>query len=309
VELSGHLWTVVPHLAARVAAPPLAGFSPWSRFVADPQAGAVRLQGRLRAAPSDTAVVVVHGLGGGLDSPYMRRAGAALARAGVACLLLAVRGADRGGDDFYHAGQTDDLEAAIASEALAPYREVCVLGFSLGGHMALRLALRPPPRLRAVAAVCAPLDLARASRAIDSTSVYRRHILRGLKEMYAQVARRGEVPTPMSVVRRIDTIRSWDTMTVVPRYRFASVDDYYERMSVGPRLPELRVPALIVHSRADPMVPTWTVEPSLRATGPWASVRRLARGGHVGFPGDVDLGLPGPRGLEPQILSWFARLS
>lgn len=305
----GHIWTVLPHLAGRLQPEPLREFEPWTTFVDDPQAGALALHGLFHPGNGKRAVVVVHGLGGGLDSPYMRRAGAAFARAGVGCLLLTVRGAAREGVDFYHAGQTADIEAALRSSALAPYDEIDLLGFSLGGHMALRLGLDPPARLAAIASVCSPLDLDRCSQAIDHPRnyVYRTHILRGLRDIYKKVAERAKVPTPVAVVERVRTIREWDTMTVVPRYGFGSVDDYYASMSVGPRLPEMKVPVLVVASTRDPMIPTWTMDDALDNPGPYVSVRRVREGGHVGFPADLDLGMPGQRGLEQQILEWFSR--
>jgi predicted alpha/beta-fold hydrolase len=298
-----------PHVAGRVRAPRLDGFTAWHAEVEDPKTGTIHLSGRWRAGESDTAVVLVHGLGGGLDSPYMHRAAAAVQSTPMGCLMLAVRGAARAGEDFYHAGQTVDIATALRSPELSSYRKIHLLGFSLGGHMALRLGLDAPDNLGAIAAVCSPLDLAKSAQAIDAGRawLYRRHILRGLREIYGQVAARKPVPTPVSRIQAVRTIREWDALTVVPRYGFESVDQYYASMSVGPRLSELEVPTLIVHSDADPMVPGWAVEPALRDPGAKVETRRVRAGGHVGFPHRVDLGLPGERGLEGQVLAWFSR--
>ena len=46
------------------------------------------------------------------------QAARAAERAGFACLRLAKSGADRDGEDFYHAGLREDVEAAVASDAL-----------------------------------------------------------------------------------------------------------------------------------------------------------------------------------------------
>jgi predicted alpha/beta-fold hydrolase len=299
VAWRGHLWTVLPFVSGKLRPPRLPELEPWRGEVHDDVHGRIELHGLHAGRDHEAAVVLVHGLGGGLDSPYMERAAAAVARTGMGCLMLAVRGAERAGEDIYHAGQTADIEAALRSPALAAYENVYLLGFSLGGHMALRVGLDPPPNLRAIAAVCSPLDLAKSSRAIDAPLawVYRTHILRGLREIYREVAARREVPTPVRRVEAARTIREWDSLTVVPRYGFGTVDEYYASMSVGPRLDALQVPALIVHSEADPMVPTWTVDEALATPPPHVEVRRLAAGGHVGFPNHVD--------LEAQILSWF----
>jgi mono/diheme cytochrome c family protein len=99
-------------------------------------------------------------------------------------------------------------------------------------------------RIGAAAAVCAPLDLDRGAQEIDAPerAFYRWVILGALKETYAAVARRRPVPTSPSLVSRVRTMREWDTRTVVPRYGFASAEDYYARVSVAPLLGDLSVP-------------------------------------------------------------------
>jgi hypothetical protein len=227
----------------------------------------------------------------------------------MSSLRLALRGADRSGEDFYHAGLASDLEAAFASAELAHYRHLLVLGYSLGGHVSLHAALRrADPRLRAVAAVCAPLDLDKSSAAIDDPRlwVYRHHVLAGLKQIYTAVAARRAVPTPLARVQRVKTIREWDTLTVVPRYGFASVDDYYARMSVGFQLGALACPTLLVPSRHDPMVPAWTFEPLLATASPALTVHWVERGGHVGYPSHVAIAGHAPRSVEDHVLEWLA---
>ena len=286
MSLAGHAWTIGPNLRHRLRPRPAPAATPWSTTIADPRVGTVRLVGALTPGVGDGLVVLVHGLGGQPESQYMRRAAAAAARAGLGSLRLALRGADRGGEDVYHAGLVEDLEAALASPALARYPRLYVAGFSLGGHVALRLALRPPARLRAVASLCAPLDLGASCRAIDAprARLYRSHVLGGLREIYAAVAGRGRGPAPLAQVQALRTIREWDRVVVAPRFGFASVDDYYEQMSAGPRLGELATPALIAAAAADPMVPAATLRPALRGLPGHVEVRWLERGGHLGFP-------------------------
>jgi predicted alpha/beta-fold hydrolase len=309
VSIAAHFWTIAPTLlhgwAPRAA--PLA--QPWSGVVEDPRVGRVTLRGMLRErADSDACLIVVHGLGGSPDAHYCMLAAWAAERSGCSCLRLSLRGADRSGEDFYHAGLVADLEAAASSAALARFERLYVLGYSLGGHVTLRYALGPNERrVRAVAAICAPLDLERSAQAIDrkQSLIYRRHVLTGLNGIYSEVARRGSVPTPLLDVLSARTIRQWDGLTVVPRYGFDSAEHYYSSMSVGPHLPELQIPALLVQSLSDPMVPPWTYEPHLTARSPRLDVRRLAVGGHVGFPARVRLGDGPPAGLEHQALEWL----
>ncbi|HVR97047.1 MAG TPA: alpha/beta fold hydrolase [Thermoanaerobaculia bacterium] len=315
MPLLPHLWTITPRLrhAMRPQVPPEA--RPWTMTIEDPRIGPVRLSGRWRELQgSDEAVVVVHGLGGCTESHYMLRAALAVEEAGLSCLRINLRGCDRQGEDFYHAALTADLHAALASEELRQYRRLYVLGYSLGGHMALRLATEEAdPRLAAAAALCAPLDLARSQVEIDSQGlgVYRRYMLGNLKKIYAGIAARRPVPFPVERLGEIRFIREWDEWIVAPRHGFASADDYYARASVAPRLPDLRVPSLLVNAESDPMVPARSVRPVLENPPPHLHVRWLPRGGHVAFPRrmNAELGEEAGEdlGVDSQVLGWLRR--
>jgi hypothetical protein len=313
--LRGHLWTVAPLASWLLKPEPLTPFEPWSTELSDPDVGRVVLSGALHrrrsaATPRDRLLVAVHGLAGDIDSHYIHRAALAADHAGMDCLRLNLRGADMSGCDYYHAGLTDDLTAALASPSLADYRHVVVLGYSLGGHIALAYAAgdHADPRLIAVAAVCPPLDLVRAVRDIDARHrwPYRQYLLSSLKQMLEPMARRGRLPLPLERARAIRSLRSWDQELVVPRFGFGSVEDYYRQATVVPRLDALSVPALVVATRHDPMVLAGGLEAALaEPRAKLLAIRWLERAGHVGFPSDVSLGVEGPLGLEPQALAWL----
>jgi predicted alpha/beta-fold hydrolase len=309
-QARGHIWTVAPLARQRIRPFPLPRYVPWSEVLQDREVGQVRLTGALHrpAEGSDHAVVVVHGVGGDIDSHYVQRAAIAAARARVTCLRLNMRGADLSGADFYHAGLTADIHAAVTSEALRRYRRISVVGYSLGGHLALRYALdRPDPRLSAVAAIGAPLDLSRASRDIDSPTrlPYRAYVIDTLRAMARAVARRRPLPVPFDSLKRLRRFREWDDLLIAPRFRFADAEDYYARVSVAPDLHRLRLPALYVGAPHDPMVHPRAVEPGLRHASSALEAHWVRRGGHVGFPPDVDLGQAASPGLESQVLAWL----
>jgi uncharacterized protein len=319
--LGGHYWTLRPFASRRYLArrfpwaalrdtPALAPPQGWSAHVEDERWGRVRLSGLLHMPAGAKSVLLnLHGLGGNCQSAYVEPGVWAAAALGWACLRLNMRGADGSGEDFYHAALTADLHAALASPELSGFEHIYVLGHSLGGHLALRLASEAhDPRVRAVAAVCSPLDLARSAWAIDQPLrwPYRHYVLRHLKAAYVPVAARRELPTPLARVLRVRALREWDQLAVVPRFGFASGADYYERASVAGRLHALGVPALLVNTEHDPMVPADTVRPALLAASPQLDVRWLRTGGHVGFPLSVDLGEKAPRELLPQVVSWLA---
>jgi len=296
----GHLWTLAPHVRHRlwpVEAPPS---RPWKTAVPADQGHSIEISGALSPGSEPTAVVLVHGLSGNAGSAYMCRAARVVAGRGWTVLCLNLRGADGRGADIYHAGLTDDIEAALRCEELAGASRLFVWGFSLGGLLALHTACRSSSeRLCGVVAVCPPLDLHLGAKALDAPRawLYRRAILADLKRTYAATAERRAMPTPPSVARRARSIRQWDTLTVVPRFGFRDVDDYYTRASLT-QLDRLQRPALVVASHDDPVTPLATLQPSLDGRVALLDVV-MHRGGHCSFPRPLD--------VDGGVLDWMER--
>lgn len=309
--LHGHWWTIAPSLWGRAIVRRPAT-RPWWCAVGHQRE--VTLTGRLEALPHhQTLAIIIHGLGGSIDSPYMHRCALACRCVDIASLRLSLRGADGRGDDIYHAGLVEDLERVLRHPSVTAFAHVIVIGYSLGGHVALHLAAvakrlaRPPA---AVAAICSPLDLAQASAAFDAgpSWLYRRHVLDGLKAMYAAINGRGHGWVDPLELDAVDQIRRWDDLVVVPRFGFPDTDSYYAQMSAGPRLGEIAVPTLTVHSRRDPMVP-WDTIGAWRTRSGDIRMVDVDAGGHCGFPRGVDLGLDvgrasQPTTIEDQVVRW-----
>ena len=302
------IWPVVRRVAGVPAAPPS---DAWSVEVLDEDVGPVRLTGRLRATGDRSVLLVlVHGLGGSTESTYMLRTARVADALGISTLRLGLRGADRRGDDLYHAGLSGDLEWVLRAPALSEFGSILLFGFSLGGHLCLRYATEADdPRLRAVAAACSPLDLDHSVAYIDRPAgwIYRRYVLAGLCDMYARVAARRDLPLSVAEAKRIRTLREWDRRTVVPRFGFQSPEDYYRRAGVGGRLDQLRVPALLIVAENDPVVPREAVERGLHGGASSLNVRWVARAGHLAFPSSLDLGEDAPVGLAGQVIGWLTR--
>lgn len=305
MTLAGHLWTVVPHFARNLR-PSHVALEPWANAE-----GSVRLSGSIaHAAKRDALLIVLHGLGGSVERPYMRHAAATALATGVGCLLLNARGADLAGTGLSHAGLTDDVRQALADESVRGYARIYLLGFSMGGHLTLKfLAEDPDPRVRAGVAVCSPLDLEASMRAFDRPIcyVYRREVLRGLAEVYAASARTERLPSTIERVRNVRRMFEWDELVVAPYFGFKSPWDYYERASAVWRLGAVARPALYIGASGDPMVPKHTVDRALARANERLAVHFYDGGGHLGFPESFTLGEDAPPGLEAQAIAWLLR--
>jgi hypothetical protein len=307
--MHGHLMTVVPHLRGGA---PLPADERVEVLLRDPVAHDVRVHGlHRRPSGARTLAVIVHGLAGTPEASYCATAARAAEAAGCASLRIGLRGADRSGDDIGHGGLTEDIHALLAAPALAGYSRIVLIGYSIGGHLALRAATEAAldARVQAVAAICAPLDLGRAADDFDAPArrPYRHAVFRALDEIYEAVARRRHVPVSPAAVRRAPTCRERDRLTVVPRFGFRDPDEYYATASVRSRLRSLRVPALLVLAEADPIIAARSVLHALEDAPSSLEMRLLPVGGHVFFPADVSLGEAAPPGLAAQVVAWLLR--
>ena len=273
--------------------------------------GFLRLTGRLsRVEGAKGLLVLVHGLGGSADSSYLSEGAWACLDAGFSCLRLNLRGADRRGEDVYHAGLTADLRAAVTSYVARSHAGVGVIGYSMGGHIGLRLAIESLDHpVGGVAAICPPVDLSATARLLDSPSrwPYRRYLLRQLTEIYAEVARRHTEGPTMERVAQARSFVEFDSLVIAPRYGFRDAEDYYRRVSVGPLLADLRVPCLVVGATVDPMVSAASLEAALASPSRHLEVVWSSRGGHLAFPKSLEVVRGGSGSMAAQVVEWLRR--
>lgn len=308
--------TVGRFLVDALRPPRASAGEPLEAFVDVPDRGRLRLTATLRDVPGSRALfVLVHGLGGSERSTYVLRSARAFAELGHATLGINLRGADHAGEDFYNVALVEDLEAWCAHPRLARYERLHVIGYSMGGYNTLHHARAPrDPRVKASVALCTPLDLKDAQLHFDAAPafLYRRHVLGGLKAIYAAIARQGNpLPSPLADVLAVRTIREWDRLTVAPRYGYANPEAYYDALSIRPHLASLAIPVLHVHAPHDPVIPPSTILPHLPSHLPphlpphhAIELRTAPKSGHLAFEPALDLGAPAAVGLEHQVAHW-----
>ncbi|MFN3198762.1 MAG: YheT family hydrolase [Bradymonadia bacterium] len=284
---AAHVWTLAPVLRHMVRPISVPRGERWSLTVQPEGRGPVRLSGLLhRQADASDLVILIHGLGGGVGSAYMLSGLLQLLDAGYSVLRINLRGADLKGGDFYHAGLTEDVHAIV--ESLQSDERIWIMGYSLGGHLALKAATEDlDPRVLGVVGICPPIDLERTQQHLDTVSwpIYRRYMLDALKKMYGAIARRDPVPTPASRMRSVQTILEWDTLTVAPRFGFDSAHDYYVKSSVAHRVEQLDRRALVIAAEHDPFIPAGPLREIIDGGGhPLLTLSWSPWGGHVGYP-------------------------
>jgi predicted alpha/beta-fold hydrolase len=238
-------------------------------------------------------VLILHGLEGSAESSYMLGTAEKALAAGFNVIRINQRNCG-GTEDLtptlYHAGLTDDLRQII-SELIENdcVREVSLVGFSLGGNIALKLAgelgSAAPAPLKRVVAISPSLDLPSCADAIEARSnlLYHMSFLLSLRGRMRRKARLYPDRYDESRLRGVWSIREFDSVYTAPHSGFRDVADYYERASALPHIKRIAVPALIIQSRDDPFIPFAPFESQEVASNPNVALMATDHGGHVGF--------------------------
>jgi len=237
-------------------------------------------------------VVVLHGIAGTADEPFVLRVARLANRRGLDALRLHLRGAGAsshcGPAPLYHAGLTEDIRAAMRF-MLARYERAHAIGFSLGGQLVLR-ALgewgdETPAGVGSITAISPPVDLAECSEYAEGPQarLYQRYIVGMLKKRYRAAHRAMGDRFERSLTAQVRTIRDYDETVVAPFFGYRDVHDYYRNASSGAVIDRIAVPTLVLHAEDDPLV---SVAPVARLQGrehPTVRVVVTEKGGHIGF--------------------------
>jgi len=254
--------------------------------------------------------VLVHGLAGCYRSGYMVRIGQKLWARGFRVVRMDLRGSGRGismARRPYHGGCSLDVRAVLAEVGRwAPYSDIVLAGFSLGGNIALKLAGElgsSSGKLRRVAALAPPIDFFRCVDLLERprNRLYERFFVAGLIEQCRAREHFFRIRPGMRFPRGCG-IRLFDELYTAPKNAFRGVDDYYGSAGAAKHIPQISVPTLILTARDDPFIDPETFV-SLPRLGS-VQVRIIERGGHLGFLGRDPSG--SVRWAEERIVEWLA---
>lgn len=256
-------------------------------------------------------VMTLHGWCGCSHSPYNMVLTDALVRAGYSVVRLNLR--DHGPNIHMRSERLNKglflgtlvEEAAAATTRIAEIageRPFYILGTSMGGNFALRLALwhqqQPIPGLRHVVAVSPVLHPGTSTDALDAHPLYRYYFRRRWLDSLREKQRAFPDTFDISPVEEMASVRVM-TEWLVRRYTgYQDADDYFDRYAVDTAAMEhLNVPTTIITARDDRVIPS--VGFDALPDHPHLNMHMFDVGGHVGF---MD-GFPPKHALPPLILS------
>lgn len=220
---------------------------------------------RQRNGNSQGLVLLLHGWEGSSESTYILTTGRYFFEKGYDIFRLNLR--DHGNSHhlnkgIFHSARLDEIFRAVQMiSGLSNRSPFYIIGFSLGGNFALRIALKHRrsaiSNLNHIIAISPVLDPYEATLAIDrGFFLYRLYFLKKWKR--SLVKKQQLFPSLYDFSDALQLKSCMEiTDTVIPRYTFfPDYRSYFETYTLtGNRLVDLTVPVTIISSQDDPIIP------------------------------------------------------
>lgn len=265
-------------------------------------------------SPARGEIVMVHGLEGSSNAGYARSLAHAALEAGFATHRVNLRscgGTEELALSNYHSGQTSDVLHILRELRRKSHGPIFLCGFSLGGNVSLKLAgelgERASELIAGVCAVSVPIDLAACARALGRREnfIYDRRFLWALTRKIRRRARQAPDLYTREHLKKIRTIYDFDDFYTARLFGFGTAANYYRTQSSNQFLRSIRVPALLIVAKDDPLVPFEVYDHPAFRENPCLTLLAVDHGGHLGF-----IARRGPRfWLDGVVLDWIAKIA
>ncbi len=242
-------------------------------------------------------ILLLHGWEGGADSTYMLTTGGFFYRQGYDIFRLNLR--DHGdshhlNEGLFNSSLIEETHRAVQNIADTQGNlPLFIVGFSLGGNFAMRMALRqarhPIRNLRHVFAISPVLDPRKATDAMDrGFFVYRSYFVKKWKRSLRKKQSLFPHRYNFDYLMKCETLMEI-TDRILPRYSsYPTAQKYFQTYTLtGRRFSELSVPLFLLTAADDPIIP---VEDFHGLEGNQHLHIHVERhGGHCGFLQDYRL--------------------
>ncbi|WP_223034202.1 YheT family hydrolase [Hanstruepera marina] len=237
-------------------------------------------------------IIVLHGLEGNAQRPYMTGTAKLFNKNGFDAVCVNFRGCS-GEDNLkyrsYHSGATEDLDAIINHILeTRSYSEIYLKGFSLGGNMVLKyLGERDnvPNEVKAGIAVSVPCDLHGSCKELHTLKNkpyhdrFKAHLVGRLKIKQKQHADILNIED----IKSIKTLIDFDHVYTSKAHGFIDAFDYYKQSSSLQFLPMIKTKTLIINALNDSFLSPECYPVKEAKSNDNLFLEMPKHGGHVGF--------------------------
>lgn len=234
-------------------------------------------------------VVVLHGLGGSIESHYAKSIMCQFKQKGWRTVLMHFRGCSgipNRLDRTYHSGETSDFNYIInLLRKREPNTDFAAVGYSLGGNVLLKwLGEGGHDFLKTAVAVSVPFELHKAATKISQgiCRAYQWWFIRFLRQSVLDKFHGRQAPIDLAQVASLRTFWEFDNHVTAPLHGFTGAHHYYATASSRQYIGNIQTPTLVIHSSDDPLM-TPDVIPTADELSDSVTLECYKYGGHVGF--------------------------
>lgn len=259
---------------------------------------------------SNKLVILSHGLEGNSGSSYILRMAKHMNENNYDVLAWNYRGCSgEMNKQFitYHSGFTQDLHEVLQHVVTNKkhYKEIVLIGFSLGGNVTLKYLGEQQknlfPQIQKAVVFSVPCDLKSGAEKLAKpiSKIYMQRFLDSFEPKFREKNKLFPNRLKLDNYHKIKDFFAFDNTFTAPMYGFKDVYDYYEKASSKPYIQHITCKTLIINAQNDPFLGKgcYPVKEAEASKNVFLEIPR--NGGHVGFPfKNSRLYWPGKRVIE-----------
>ena len=243
------------------------------------------------AHKSDAVIILLHGLEGHAQRPYVTGAAKLFNQNGVDAICVNFRGCSGEDNRFYnsyHSGATNDLDDVVQHCIQKGYSKIYIKGISLGGNITLKYLGENrdiPTQIKSAIAISVPVHLNGSSKELHKfkNRAFAIRFLKHLKEKLYKKTMQFPDNITIEAVNSINTLKDFDEVYTSKAHGFKDALDYYEQASSLQFLENIQVPTLLINALNDSFLSPecFPVKEAKLNENLYLEMPKF--GGHVGF--------------------------
>lgn len=238
-------------------------------------------------------VLLLHGLEGGSESHYIKGMAKILKKNGYDVLAMNFRGCS-GEPNLkfraYHSGDWQDVDEVIKQVVKNnKYQAISIVGFSLGGNVALRYAglknRALPPIIDKVVGVSVPCDLKSSAYhlAKKSNRIYLRRFIKSMAEKLKYKIKKHPNELQPVNINSLTDFKRFDDYYTAPAHGFPDAHTYWETCSSASVISKVTIPTYILTAQDDQFLTPSCFPIEAARNNRYVTLEVPQYGGHVGF--------------------------
>ncbi len=252
-------------------------------------------------------LLILHGLEGNAQRPYILGMASIFNKENWDVSAINLRGCSGEPNRLYrsyNAGASEDLQEIIHFILKKnKYRNMAIVGFSLGGNLLLKYLGEGntlPSELKSAVAISAPCDLFGSLKELQKTKnmLYSSRFVKKLKEQLSIRMERFPEKISAEEIAKCRTLYEIDDLYTSRAHGYKDARDYYKNSSSLQFLPKIRIPVLLLNAKNDAFLSDSCYPFKIAEKNSCLFLETPKYGGHVGFLQDKKRTYAEERALE-----------